>query len=86
MAARTGQHLDHQLGGERGVGLAGRGAALPRLGGVGQEDTEADGEGWVEGRGQAQPAALGVGGGGAAVSAGAGVGLRAPAASSTVTG
>ncbi|MFJ9881120.1 hypothetical protein ACIQRN_16490 [[Kitasatospora] papulosa] len=44
MAARPGQHLDHQGGGERGARLAGPGAVLPRRGDVGRENTEPGGQ------------------------------------------
>ncbi|MFJ9641437.1 hypothetical protein [Streptomyces sp. NPDC101178] len=56
MALRTGQHLDHQLGGERGVGLAGLGAVLARGGDIGQERAEPGGQGRIQRCGQAGPA------------------------------
>ncbi|MEV6857491.1 hypothetical protein AB0M89_27245 [Streptomyces microflavus] len=56
MAARPGQHLDHQLGGESGVRLARLGAVLPRRGDVGQKRAEPGGQGRIQGRGQARSA------------------------------
>ncbi|MDX5578191.1 hypothetical protein, partial [Streptomyces sp. ID01-9D] len=56
VAARPGQHLNHEVGGERGVDLAGRGAVLARGGGVGQQRAEPGGQGRIEQGGETGPA------------------------------